>query len=88
MIGNLFQRNRLLKNECEGCNRIKLRSTEADKISAVSFALTSMLVISLLSSCTHEVRYRNVPLAQWHKLTPEQKQLIVDQAYEAEFNKK
>lgn len=42
--------------------------------------------VLFLSSCTSETCYRGVNSAHWQELTAEQKQLIVDQAYEAEFN--
>jgi len=39
-----------------------------------------------LTACTREVTYRGVPEAKWQKLTAEQKQLLVDHAYEEEVN--
>jgi hypothetical protein len=39
-------------------------------------------------ACVHETNYRGVPAPQWQKLTAEQKQMIVDQAYEDEMGNK
>lgn len=38
-----------------------------------------------LTACTTEQNYRGVQSPVWHDLTGEQKQLIVDQAYEKDF---
>jgi hypothetical protein len=38
-----------------------------------------------LMACTVEQKYRGVPSPHWQELTGEQKQLVVDQAYEQDF---
>lgn len=43
------------------------------------------LAVLILSGCAREVNYRGVPEPAWRKLTAEQRQLIVDQAYEEEI---
>jgi len=47
--------------------------------------LTVILFITLLTACSTERNYRGVPNPSWQELTGEQKQLIVDQAYEQDF---
>lgn len=47
--------------------------------------LILMSVCFVLTACTPEPNYRGVPATAWQKLTPEQKQLIVDQSYQTEF---
>ncbi len=42
-------------------------------------------LIMALTAC-QEPYYRDVPASQWQQLTPEQKSLIVDQAYDADMN--
>jgi hypothetical protein len=44
------------------------------------------LALLLFTGCAREATYRGVSAQHWQKLTPEQKQLIVDQAYEEEVN--
>jgi hypothetical protein len=48
-----------------------------------------MLVLSagLLVGCATERNYRGVPETTWSELSGEQKQLIVDNAYEDEIKK-
>lgn len=48
--------------------------------------IATVILTILLTSCTHEMNYRGIPETQWKKLSPEQKQLIVDQSYEEEVN--
>lgn len=43
------------------------------------------VLMIILSACTVEQNYREVPSSHWQELTGEQKQLVVDQAYEQEF---
>lgn len=49
----------------------------------------SVLAISataiLLTACSPERQYRGVSEPKWQQLSAEQKQLIVDQAYQSEF---
>jgi len=47
--------------------------------------LSVFLLSSILSACSVEQRYRGVASPEWKELTGEQRQLIVDQAYEQEF---
>jgi hypothetical protein len=47
--------------------------------------LTIILLVTLLGACTTEQNYRGVASPVWQDLTGEQKQLIVDQAYEKDF---
>jgi hypothetical protein len=47
--------------------------------------LISFIVV--LAGCTPEQNYRGVPSPQWQQLTPEQKQLIVDQSFKDEMKK-
>lgn len=49
----------------------------------VVFLIFSSLFIS---ACIPENNYRGVPEPKWQKLTAEQKQLIVDQSYEADIH--
>jgi len=53
----------------------------ADKISL----LIAVFFVTLLTACTSERNYRGVPSPSWRELTGEQKQLVVDQAYEQDF---
>lgn len=46
-----------------------------------------LLAVSFLSGCKSEQNYRGVPSPVWEHLTVEQKQLIVDRAYQDEMNK-
>jgi uncharacterized lipoprotein YajG len=46
-----------------------------------------LLAIFFLSGCKSEQNYRGVPSPAWEHLTVEQKQLIVDRAYQDELNK-
>lgn len=39
------------------------------------------------AGCTPEANYRGVPAPTWQHLSAEQKQLIVDQAYQDEMTK-
>lgn len=41
----------------------------------------------LLASCASEQNYRGVPSPKWQQLTPEQKQLIVDQSFRDQMKK-
>ncbi|MBU0744378.1 MAG: hypothetical protein KKE11_03310 [Gammaproteobacteria bacterium] len=50
-----------------------------------SKSFAAIFFIILLTSCTTEHNYRGVPSPHWQELSGEQKQLIVDQAYEKEF---
>ena len=58
-------------------------STFTTKVCYRLLATSSFMI--LLSACTAERNYRGVPAPSWQELTGEQKQLIVDQAYEQEF---
>ena len=46
----------------------------------------AMILCLLLAGCQSEANYRGVPKGAWQQLTPEQKQLIVDQSFATEFN--
>lgn len=46
-----------------------------------------LLAFCFLSGCKAEQNYRGVPSPAWEHLTVEQKQLIVDRAYQDEINK-
>lgn len=50
--------------------------------------LVAALLVTMLTACTKEQNYRGVASPHWQELTGEQKQLIVDQAYEQEFGAK
>lgn len=50
-------------------------------------ALTVFLLLLGLSACTREQYYRGIPEHQWQHLSGEQKQLIVDKAYQTEMQK-
>lgn len=47
--------------------------------------LAEAFFIILLMACTAEQNYRGIPNSHWQELTGEQKQLVIDQAYEQEF---
>jgi len=49
--------------------------------------LVLLVVFLSLISCQPEQNYRGVPSPTWKHLTAEQKQLIVDRAYEDEKSK-
>lgn len=49
-----------------------------------SLSLIAMAI--LLIGCKAETQYRGVSEPVWQQLSAEQKQLIVDQAYQNEFN--
>ena len=58
----------------------------------IILAIKKVLVLKLLftltlilSGCTREQNYRGVPSPVWEHLTAEQKQLIVDRAYQEEM---
>jgi hypothetical protein len=55
-------------------------------IKPMGLSILFLSSILLFTGCAHENNYRGVPEAQWKKLTPEQKQLIVDQSYEEDVN--
>lgn len=42
--------------------------------------------LALMLTACQEPYYRDVPASQWQQLTPEQKSLIIDQAYDADMN--
>lgn len=44
-----------------------------------------ILAFSMITACSREQTYRGVPDPTWQQLTPEQKQLIVDQAYQEDL---
>lgn len=46
---------------------------------------TSVFLAIMLNAC-QEPYYRDVPASQWQQLTPDQKSLIIDQAYNTEVN--
>ena len=43
------------------------------------------LLVFMLAACI-PTSYRGVPQTKWGKLTAEQRQIIIDQSYDAEFN--
>ncbi len=45
----------------------------------------ALIALVTLSACTAEKNYRGVAAPHWQELTGEQRQLIVDQAYEKDF---
>lgn len=45
-----------------------------------------IFILLLIAGCVKEPTYRGVSAQQWRNLTSEQKQLIVDKAYEEEIN--
>jgi len=49
--------------------------------------LAFISTILLLIGCTPEQSYRGVPAVKWQHLTAEQKQLIVDKAFQDEMKK-
>lgn len=52
------------------------------------YAVLTILVAPVwLSACSSEPTYRGVPNTAWQQLSAEQRQLIVDQAYQEDFHK-
>jgi hypothetical protein len=45
-----------------------------------------LVSISVLLACSTGENYRGVPKEQWDQLTPDQKQLIVDDSFKNEFD--
>jgi hypothetical protein len=52
--------------------------------SIIVFAILSTTI--LLTACTPEHNVRGVPDTTWQQLTPEQKQLIIDQSFQHDMN--
>lgn len=52
----------------------------------IYFLIELFLLSISIAACTPENNYRGVPEPKWQKLTAEQKQLIVDQAYESDIH--
>lgn len=50
-----------------------------------NFKIILSFLCATLCACTAEHNYRGVPSPHWQELSGEQKQLIVDQAYEQEI---
>ena len=47
--------------------------------------LLLITLLVMLVACTTEHNYRGVPAPEWSELTSEQRQLVVDQAYNQDF---
>jgi outer membrane biogenesis lipoprotein LolB len=53
-----------------------------NKYKKASFALLTIVFSLLLTACTPEQNIRGVPATTWQQLTPEQKQIIIEQSYQ------
>jgi len=51
----------------------------------LNLSVLAIFSVFLLTACTVERNYRGVADPFWQELTGEQKQLVVDQAYEQDF---